>query len=123
MGVGAIVGGGILVLGGVALAESGPGAIAAFAINGLVAGLTALSFAEMSSAFPESGGAYTFAKKVLSVRLAFAVGWVLWFASIVAAVRHDPAQSPGLIAVIQCPRPTKEPSCPKSARSCWDRSS
>ena len=88
VGVGAIVGGGILVLGGVALAESGPGAMAAFAINGFVAALTALSFAEMSSVFPESGGAYTFAKKVLSVRFAFAVGWVLWFASIVAAVLY-----------------------------------
>ena len=88
VGVGAIVGGGILVLGGVALAESGPGAIAAFAINGFVATLTALSFAELASAFPESGGAYTYAKKVLSVRFAFAVGWVLWFASIVAAVLY-----------------------------------
>ncbi len=88
VGVGAIVGGGILVLGGVALAETGPAALVAFALNGAVAVLTALSFAELSSAFPESGGAYTFAKKVLSVRAAFAVGWVLWFASIVAAVLY-----------------------------------
>ena len=88
VGVGAIVGGGILVLGGVALAQTGPGAIVAFALNGVVATLTALSFAELSSTFPESGGAYTFAKKVLSVRAAFAVGWVLWFASIVAAVLY-----------------------------------
>jgi len=88
VGVGAIVGGGILVLGGVALAQTGPGAIVAFAVNGVVATLTALSFAELSSKFPESGGAYTFAKKVLSVRTAFAVGWVLWFASIVAAVLY-----------------------------------
>lgn len=88
VGVGAIVGGGILVLGGVALEQTGPGAIVAFALNGVVAMLTALSFAELSSSFPESGGAYTFAKKVLSVRAAFAVGWVLWFASIVAAVLY-----------------------------------
>lgn len=86
--MGAIVGGGILVLGGVALAETGPGAVVAFALNGIVALLTALSFAELSSAFPESGGAYTFAKKLHSVRAAFAVGWVLWFASIVAAVLY-----------------------------------
>ncbi len=42
----------------------------------------------MSTAFPESGGAYTFAKKVLSARLAFAVGWLLWFAYIVAGVLY-----------------------------------
>jgi len=88
VGVGAIVGGGILVLAGAAFAETGPAAIIAFAINGVIAILTALSFAEMSAAFPESGGAYTFAKKVLSVRAAFGVGWVLWFAYIVAGVLY-----------------------------------
>ncbi|MCG8422854.1 MAG: amino acid permease [Proteobacteria bacterium] len=88
VGVGAIVGGGIMVLAGVAFSNTGPAALVAFAINGLVALITAMSFAEMSSAFPESGGAYTFAKKVLSVRAAFAVGWVLWFAYIVAGVLY-----------------------------------
>lgn len=88
VGVGAIVGGGILVLGGVAFHEAGPSTLLAFALNGVVAVLTALSFAEMSTAFPESGGAYVFAKKVLTVRAAFAVGWVLWFAYIVAGVLY-----------------------------------
>lgn len=88
VGVGAIVGGGIFVLAGVAFENAGPAAILAFALNGVIALLTAASFAEMSTSFPESGGAYTFAKKVLSVRAAFAVGWVLWFAYIVAAVLY-----------------------------------
>lgn len=88
VGVGAIVGGGILVLAGVALSSTGPSAILAFAANGVVAVLTALSFSEMATAFPESGGAYTFAKKVLTVRAAFALGWVLWFAYIVAGVLY-----------------------------------
>ncbi|HUH02633.1 MAG TPA: amino acid permease [Kofleriaceae bacterium] len=88
VGVGAIVGGGIMVLAGVAFASAGPAAMVAFALNGVVALITALSFAEIATRFPESGGAYTFAKKVLSVRLAFAVGWVLWFAYIVAGVLY-----------------------------------
>ncbi len=88
IGVGAIVGGGILVLAGVAFRSTGPAALLAFALNGLVALLTALSFAEMSAAFPESGGAYVFAKKLLNVRAAFAVGWILWFAYIVAGVLY-----------------------------------
>ncbi len=88
VGVGAIVGGGILVLAGAAFQATGPSAILAFALNGVVAVITALSFAEMSSMFPESGGAYTFAKKVLTVRAAFVVGWVLWFAYIVAGVLY-----------------------------------
>lgn len=84
----AIVGGGILVLAGAAFQATGPGAIVAFALNGVLAILTALSFAEMSTKFPESGGAYTFAKRILSVRAAFGVGWVLWFAYIVAGVLY-----------------------------------
>lgn len=88
VGIGAIVGGGILVLAGVAFSVTGPGAVVAFGVNGIIAILTALSFAEMSSSFPESGGAYTFAKKVLNVRAAFAVGWILWFAYIVAGVLY-----------------------------------
>ena len=88
VGVGAIVGGGIFVLAGVAYAAAGPSAMIAFGINAGVAFLTAMSFAEISSAFPESGGAYTFAKKVLSVRAAFAAGWILWFAYIVAGVLY-----------------------------------
>jgi len=86
--VGAIVGGGIMVLAGVAFQSSGPSALIAFAVNGLIAVITAMSFAEISTSFPESGGAYTFAKKVLSVRAAFAVGWILWFAYIVAGVLY-----------------------------------
>ena len=88
VGVGAIVGGGILALAGAAFASTGPSAIVAFALNGVIALFTALSFAEVSSKFPESGGTYTFAKKVLSVEAAFVVGWIVWFASIVAAALY-----------------------------------
>lgn len=88
VGVGAIVGGGILALSGVAFETTGPAAMLAFSANGLIALLTALSFAEMSSKFPESGGTYAFSRKVLSVEAAFSVGWVVWFASIVAAMLY-----------------------------------
>lgn len=88
IGVGAIVGGGILALAGVAFSATGPSAMLAFALNGVIAFLTALSFAEMSSAFPENGGTYSFAKKVLTAEAAFLVGWVIWMASIVAAVLY-----------------------------------
>lgn len=88
IGVGAMVGGGILALAGVAFAVSGPSAILAFALNGLIALITALSFAEMASANPQSGGTYTYAKKALSLQVAFGVGWIVWFASLVAAVLY-----------------------------------
>jgi amino acid transporter len=88
IGVGAIVGGGILALSGVAFATAGPGAILAFALNGGIALVTAASFAELAVRFPQSGGTYTYAKRVLSIEAAFLVGWVVWFASIVAGVLY-----------------------------------
>jgi len=87
--VGAIVGGGILALAGVAFATAGPGAIVAFALNGVIAFLTAASFAYLARRFPESGGIYAYAKKVLSIEVAFVVGWVVWFASILAGVLYS----------------------------------
>jgi amino acid transporter len=88
IGVGAIVGGGVLALAGTAFAATGPSAVLAFALNGLISIVTALSFAELSTAFPQSGGTYVFAKRVLSVGAAFSVGWIVWFASIVAAALY-----------------------------------
>jgi basic amino acid/polyamine antiporter, APA family len=88
VGVGAIVGGGILALAGVAFATAGPSAILAFALNGVIALLTAFSLAELASRFPESGGMYTYARKAFAVEAAFAIGWVVWFASVVASVLY-----------------------------------
>ena len=101
IGVGAIVGGGVLALAGVAFATTGPGAIVAFALNGAIAMLTALSYAELASRFPQSGGAYTYARKVLAVETAFAVGWVVWFASVVAAVLYALGFAVFLVPVLE----------------------
>jgi amino acid transporter len=86
--VGSIVGGGILVLAGVAFAAAGPSALLAFALNGIIAILTALSLSEMVSKFPESGGTYTYSQKVLPVEVSFGVGWVAWLSAIVGAVLY-----------------------------------
>ena len=86
IGVGGIAGGSILVLAGIALQTTGPSAIAAFALNGAIALLAAVSFAELAARFPRSGGTYLYARQVLTVEAAFGVGWVVWFASVVAAV-------------------------------------
>jgi len=88
VGVGAIVGGGILALAGVAFQTAGPAAIVAFGLNGAIAALTAVSFGRLARTFPESGGSYAYAKKVMSIEVAFTVGWVVWFASIVASVLY-----------------------------------
>ncbi|MBW2292047.1 MAG: amino acid permease, partial [Deltaproteobacteria bacterium] len=88
VGVGAMVGAGIFVLCGVALRAAGPGAMLAFALNGVITLITAFSFAELAATFPEAGGGYVFAKKVFPIGAAFAAGWVLWFAYVVAAALY-----------------------------------
>ncbi len=88
LGVGAIVGGGILALAGVAFATAGSAAIIAFVLNGGIAFLTVVSFVRLASRYPESGGTYAYAKRVVSIEVAFIVGWVVWFASIVAGVLY-----------------------------------
>jgi APA family basic amino acid/polyamine antiporter len=89
VGVGAMVGAGIFVLCGVAMENAGPGSILAFVLNGALATLTAMSFAELASAFPESGGSYVFAKKVFPIGGAFVAGWVLWLAYIAACALYS----------------------------------
>jgi len=56
IGVGAMIGAGIFVLTGLAAGVAGPALILVFALNGLVTGLTAMSYAELGSCFPEAGG-------------------------------------------------------------------
>lgn len=88
IGIAAIVGGGILALSGAALSAAGPAALVAFAANAAVALLAARSFVALTRAFPHSGGTYAFAKRVLGVHAAFGVGWIVWFASVVAGVLY-----------------------------------
>ena len=84
-GIGAIVGGGIIVLAGPALVAAGPATLLALTLNAVVAVLAALSLGELATRFPRSGGPYAFAQQVFSVRWAFVVGWLVWFASLAAA--------------------------------------
>ncbi|MFQ5808088.1 MAG: amino acid permease [Armatimonadota bacterium] len=88
IGVGAMIGAGIFVLTGLAVNQAGPAAVLAFAFNGLVTLLTALSYAELSSTIPEAGGGYAFVRRALSAPVGFLAGWMLWFAYTVACALY-----------------------------------
>lgn len=85
LGIGSIVGGGAIVLAGPAFAVAGPAALLAVFLNAALAALAALALAELGARFPRSGGPYVFAQRVLGVEAAFAVGWLVAFASLAAA--------------------------------------
>ena len=88
IGIGAMIGAGIFVLTGIAAGEAGPAALLAFALNGFVTLLTALCYAELASAYPKSGGGYSYISKAFPGPAGFAAGWMLWFCYIIACALY-----------------------------------
>jgi amino acid transporter/nucleotide-binding universal stress UspA family protein len=84
IGVGAMIGAGIFVLTGIAAGVAGPALILVFGLNGLVALLTAMTYAELGSAFHDAGGGYLWVKTSLPDPNGFLSGWMSWFAHAVA---------------------------------------
>ncbi|MFC1479197.1 amino acid permease [Planctomycetota bacterium] len=85
MGIGMMIGAGVFLGIGNAIHHSGPGGvILTFALNGVIAVFTAMSYAELSSAIPRAGGAYNFARIGFGRQVSFISGWIEWFASSIA---------------------------------------
>ncbi len=84
IGVGAMIGAGIFVLTGIAAGVAGPALLVTFALNGFVALLTAMAYAELGSSFHDAGGGYLWVKTALRDPNGFLSGWMSWFAHAVA---------------------------------------
>jgi len=84
IGVGAMIGAGVFVLTGYAAGAAGPALVVAFALNGVITLLTAMSYAELGSAMPRAGGSYAWVREGLPQPLGFLAGWTSWFANAVA---------------------------------------
>jgi basic amino acid/polyamine antiporter, APA family len=77
LGVGAIIGTGIFVVIGQGAELAGPGVILSFVLAAVTCAFSALSYAELASAVPVSGSAYTFSYATLGEIVAFIIGWDL----------------------------------------------
>ena len=88
LGIGAIIGTGIFVIIGEAIAFSGPAIVLSFVLAGVTCAFSALSYAELSSSIPVSGSAYTFGYATLGEVVAWIIGWdlILEYGLSVAAV-------------------------------------
>ncbi len=85
MGIGMMIGAGVFLGVGNAIHVVGPGGVLlTFALNGVIAIFTAMSYAELSSAIPRAGGAYNFARIAFGRGTSFLAGWIEWFAASVA---------------------------------------
>lgn len=88
MGVGALIGGGIFVLSGRVVNLLGTNAIYVYIIALLAALFTALSYAELATAYPKEGGGYTYVKEIIGGLPAFLTGWSIISGSVVACVLY-----------------------------------
>lgn len=84
IGVGAMIGAGIFVLIGIAAGVAGPAIIITFVLNGFVALLTAMAYAELGSCYHNAGGGYLWVKEGLPKVFGFLSGWMDWFGHSVA---------------------------------------
>lgn len=78
LGIGAIIGAGIFVITGQASAlYAGPGIVLSFLLGAVAIGISALVYAELSSAYPISGSAYSYTYATIGEIIAWLVGWNL----------------------------------------------
>src|SRR3989338_4115570 len=84
-GIGAMISAGIFSLVGVAGVEAGSALWLSFVIAAAVAMMNALSYAELSSIFPNAGSVYAYSKNAFNSRkLSFLMGWFLIMAYVAA---------------------------------------
>ena len=84
-GVGIILGAGIYALIGEAAGLAGNAVWMAFALSAMVALLTGLSYAELSSMFPKASAEYEYTAQAFGRRLAFVIGWLIIFSGSIGA--------------------------------------
>lgn len=84
--IGAMIGGGVFVLSGVALKQAGPAAIVSFIVAGCMVLLSALSFAVISGQAPTGTTGYAYVGQVLgSSRWSFLTSWCFYLGGVIGA--------------------------------------
>lgn len=84
-GVGIVIGAGIYVLLGEAVADAGAAVWASFIIAALLSLLTGLSYAELAGMYPSAGAEYEFARRAFNEFIGFITGWMMVIALLIAA--------------------------------------
>ena len=100
IGMGAMIGAGIFVLTGLAAEIAGPAAILVFALNGIVTAFTGLSYAELAASIPKSGGGYAFVREIFADLPSFIMGWMLWFAYMIAGGLYALGFAPNFLELL-----------------------
>ena len=84
VGIASMIGGAIFVLVGPGIGAAGPALMIAFFMNGIITLFTALTYAELGSALPSTGGGYRWIREGLPRPNSYISGWMAWFAHSIA---------------------------------------
>ncbi len=98
---GAMTGASIYVLAGVATQWAGPAILISLVLSFFVTILTAMAYAELSSAFPEAGGGYLWVKEAMPKPLGFMSGWISWFGHSIACAFYTVVFAEGIVWLLQ----------------------
>ena len=111
LGIGCIIGAGIFVLTGRAAAEfSGPAIMISFVITGALCAFVALCYAELASALPVSGSAYSYTYASMGELAAWVMGLLLLLEYGLAASTVAVSWSGYLVSLLQDMHITIPPS-------------
>ena len=103
MSVGIILGAGIYVVIGEAAGLSGNSIWLSFIIAAVVAALTAFSYAELSSRFPQAGAEYVYIEHSFGNRTAWIVAWLLLAGSVIGGATVAMGFAQYFSAIFQTP--------------------
>lgn len=83
--VGTMIGAGVFVLSGLVVNVAGPAAILSYIVCGIIITLSGLSYASLASIFPQDGGGYLYAKRILGSFPGFLAGWGMYIFSVISS--------------------------------------
>jgi basic amino acid/polyamine antiporter, APA family len=101
LGVGALMGGGVFVLLGLAAGVAGNGLIIALFLNGFITIPTLMVYAELGSASDDAGGGYLWVKDGLGQPFGFMGGWLGWFSHVIACSLYSIASAAFLLFIVR----------------------
>ena len=111
IGLGAVIGGGIFVVTGLAASLAGPSLLVSLFLAAIAATCNALSSAELAARHPESGGTYEYGYQLLGAWPGFVAGWMFLASKMAAAA----VVAIGLGAYARMLAPSIEPRLPSVA--------
>jgi APA family basic amino acid/polyamine antiporter len=103
-GLGIILGAGIYALLGEAAALAGNAVWISFVLAALVALLTGLSYAELSSMFPKASAEYEYTSQAFGRQAAFIVGWLIILSGVISSATVALGFAGYFEALFQAPR-------------------